>query len=142
MSFGWVAQGMGPFPLELQVSGDLSVLGILDVSGAAGEAYLQQDQEASHEPGNPGAASLGGFAGGIGGSATFTVGGTREKAQSIVDSQASREERLRMADLVIRNDADLHSLDGQVERLHHHFLQIAHGRRPNPVDTPLPAPPK
>lgn len=78
--FGWVTQAVGPFPLLIQVSGEATVLGILDASGAAGEVFLQQDQEASHGPGNPGAAGLGGFAGGLGGSATFTVGGTREKA--------------------------------------------------------------
>ncbi len=40
----------------------------------------------------------------------------------VIDCQSSREERLSAADDVIRNDADLPSLDNQVEKLHNFYL--------------------
>lgn len=43
----------------------------------------------------------------------------------ILDSQASREEKLLAADDVILNDADLVSLDNQVEKLHNFYLALS-----------------
>lgn len=42
----------------------------------------------------------------------------------ILDSQASREEKLSAADDVIFNDRDLTSLDNQVEKLHNFYLKL------------------
>ena len=42
-----------------------------------------------------------------------------------LDAQASREQRLAVADDVIDNSADLESLDDAVERLHRRYLQLA-----------------
>ena len=50
---------------------------------------------------------------------------TRELAESMVDAQASREQRLAIADDVIDNTADLAALDSAVETLHRHYLQLA-----------------
>ncbi len=43
----------------------------------------------------------------------------------ILASQASREEKLRVADDVIFNDASLTSLDNQVEKLHNFYLKFS-----------------
>jgi dephospho-CoA kinase len=43
----------------------------------------------------------------------------------ILDSQVSREERLQAADDVLLNDADLTSLDNQVEKLHNFYLKFS-----------------
>jgi len=49
------------------------------------------------------------------------------QARSILAAQASREERLAIADDVIRNDGDLESTSAQVAALHHRYLAL---RRP------------
>jgi len=50
---------------------------------------------------------------------------SRELAEAMLDAQASREQRLAVADDVIDNSADLESLDDAVERLHRRYLQLA-----------------
>lgn len=52
-------------------------------------------------------------------------GSSRESAQNILDSQASRAQRLRLADDVIVNDADLSALNTAVDKLHARYLQLA-----------------
>jgi len=51
-----------------------------------------------------------------------------EQVQAILKAQASREERLRLADDVIVNDRDLSWLRSEVERLHHVYLTLPGGR--------------
>lgn len=50
---------------------------------------------------------------------------SRELAEAMLDAQASREQRLAVADDVIDNSADLESLDPAVERLHRRYVQLA-----------------
>lgn len=50
---------------------------------------------------------------------------SRELAEAMLNAQASREQRLAVADDVIDNSADLESLDAAVERLHRRYLQLA-----------------
>jgi len=45
-------------------------------------------------------------------------GATREQAERMLAAQATRQQRLAVADDVIRNDGDLENLRGQVEKLH------------------------
>ena len=49
---------------------------------------------------------------------------SRELAEAMLNAQASREQRLAVADDVIDNSADLESLDAAVERLHRRYLQL------------------
>jgi dephospho-CoA kinase len=51
---------------------------------------------------------------------------TRELAESMLDAQASREQRLAVADDVIDNSGDLEALDDAVEKLHQHYLESGH----------------
>jgi hypothetical protein len=67
---GWTALVTGKFPLEIQCSGNITVDGTLDLSGAPGAVYTT-GQVAG---GAPGAAVGGGGAGTIGGSTTDTGG--------------------------------------------------------------------
>ena len=46
-------------------------------------------------------------------------------ARKILDSQASRAQRLRLADDVIVNDADLSALSASVDQLHARYLELA-----------------
>lgn len=48
---------------------------------------------------------------------------TEEEVRAIIARQTPRAERLRLADDVIHNDADLDSLAGQVAVLHEHYLK-------------------
>ena len=50
---------------------------------------------------------------------------TRELAESMLDAQASRQQRLAVADDVIDNSRDLGSLDAAVEMLHRKYLALA-----------------
>jgi dephospho-CoA kinase len=50
---------------------------------------------------------------------------SRELAESMIDAQASREQRLAIADDVIDNSADLDALDAAVETLHRRYLALA-----------------
>ena len=52
-------------------------------------------------------------------------GASREAAKNILKSQASREQRLQLADDVIVNDADLPALNAAVDKLHAGYLQLA-----------------
>lgn len=52
-------------------------------------------------------------------------GGTVEKAQAILDSQASREARLAIADNVIDNGGSIESTLEQVATLHQRFLTLS-----------------
>ena len=51
-----------------------------------------------------------------------------EQARRILAAQASREQRLALADEVIENSGDLVDLDRQVAALHQHYLTLAHAR--------------
>lgn len=55
-------------------------------------------------------------------------GASMESAKSILKNQASREQRLRLADDVIINDADLSALNAAVDKLHARYLQLARSR--------------
>lgn len=50
---------------------------------------------------------------------------TEELAEAMLDAQASREQRLAVADDVIDNGTDLVALDAAVEVLHRRYLQLA-----------------
>lgn len=52
-------------------------------------------------------------------------GSTKEQAQAIIDAQASREERLAIADDVIDNNAGPEAVRPQVEQLHAQYLELA-----------------
>ncbi|MBB3047066.1 dephospho-CoA kinase [Litorivivens lipolytica] len=49
----------------------------------------------------------------------------RDQVERIMASQASREQRLAVADDVICNDRDLDFLEGEVDRLHTEYLKLA-----------------
>ena len=50
---------------------------------------------------------------------------TPELAESMLDAQASREQRLAIADDVIDNNADFALLDAKVEALHRNYVSLA-----------------
>jgi dephospho-CoA kinase len=50
------------------------------------------------------------------------------EVHKIIDSQTRRDERLRAADDVIRNDGDLAHLQEQVERLHREYVRLTEDR--------------
>ena len=50
---------------------------------------------------------------------------SEEEIRRIMQTQASRAERLAIADDVIRNDGDLASLTQQIEKLHQRYLELA-----------------
>jgi dephospho-CoA kinase len=52
-------------------------------------------------------------------------GSTRAQAQAILDAQVSRATRLKAADDVIANDADMSAIQGQVAALHTRYLELA-----------------
>ncbi len=56
-------------------------------------------------------------------------GATRAQAQAILDAQASRGARLKAADDVIRNDADMSAVQAQVAALHARYLELARAPR-------------
>ena len=65
-------------------------------------------------------------------------GFTAEAAQAIMSSQASRAERLRHADDIVTNEADLGALRAEVMALHRRYLELAAGdRHAEPVRNPL-----
>ena len=53
---------------------------------------------------------------------------TPEQVQAILKAQASREQRLQLADDVLVNDRDLAWLHSEVERLHTFYLTLRGGR--------------
>lgn len=55
-------------------------------------------------------------------------GSTREQALAILAAQATRTQRLAIADDVIRNDGEVTSLSRDVERLHAQYLEAAANR--------------
>ena len=54
-------------------------------------------------------------------------GSTPEQARAILDAQVSRAARLKAADDVITNDADMSAVRAQVEALHARYLELARG---------------
>jgi dephospho-CoA kinase len=52
-------------------------------------------------------------------------GSTLEQARAILAAQASRAERLEVADDVVLNVGDMQSLRQQVEKLHGRYLEFA-----------------
>ena len=50
---------------------------------------------------------------------------SRETACRILATQASREERLSIADDIVNNDADIGSAHSQVQDLHRRYLELA-----------------
>jgi len=54
---------------------------------------------------------------------------TREQAQSILDSQASRQQRLALADDVLDNSGSFAELREAVEKLHNRYLKLSQSRR-------------
>jgi dephospho-CoA kinase len=56
-------------------------------------------------------------------------GSTRAQAQAILDAQVSRGARLKAADDVIRNDADMGAVRTQVAELHARYLELARAAR-------------
>lgn len=57
-------------------------------------------------------------------------GSTRAQAQAILAAQASRAARLKAADDVIKNDADMSAVQAQVSALHARYLEFARSPRP------------
>ena len=55
-------------------------------------------------------------------------GSTPAQAQAILDAQVSRAARLKAADDVITNDADMSAVRAQVEALHARYLELARER--------------
>jgi dephospho-CoA kinase len=55
-------------------------------------------------------------------------GSTPEQAQAILNAQVSRAARLKAADDVITNDADMSAVRAQVEALHARYLELARER--------------
>jgi dephospho-CoA kinase len=56
-------------------------------------------------------------------------GSTRAQARAILDAQASRSARLKAADDVIRNDAEMSAVQAQVAELHARYLELARAAR-------------
>jgi dephospho-CoA kinase len=56
-------------------------------------------------------------------------GSTRVQAQAILDAQVSRSARLKAADDVITNDADMSAVQTQVAALHSRYLELARAPR-------------
>jgi len=56
-------------------------------------------------------------------------GSTRAQAQAILDAQVSRGARLKAANDVITNDADMSAVQAQVAVLHARYLQLARAAR-------------
>jgi dephospho-CoA kinase len=56
-------------------------------------------------------------------------GSTRAQARAILDAQVSRSARLKAADDVIRNDADMGAVQTQVAELHARYLELARAPR-------------
>lgn len=56
-------------------------------------------------------------------------GSTRAQAQAILNAQVSRSARLKAADDVIRNDADMSAVQSQVAALHARYLELARAPR-------------
>jgi dephospho-CoA kinase len=56
-------------------------------------------------------------------------GSTRPQAQAILDAQVSRSTRLKAADDVITNDADMSAVQAQVAALHARYLELARAPR-------------
>jgi dephospho-CoA kinase len=56
-------------------------------------------------------------------------GSTRAEAQAILDAQVSRSARLKAADDVIKNDADMSAVQAQVATLHDRYLELARAPR-------------
>jgi dephospho-CoA kinase len=52
-------------------------------------------------------------------------GSTTEQAQAILNAQATRASRLKVADDVITNDADMSAVQSQVTALHARYLELA-----------------
>lgn len=50
---------------------------------------------------------------------------TREQAESILDAQAGRQQRLALADDVLDNSGSIEQLENAVERLHRKYLALA-----------------
>jgi len=53
---------------------------------------------------------------------------TEAEVAAIMRTQATREERLRLADDVVLNDGDADTLDARVDALHAHYLELAAAR--------------
>jgi dephospho-CoA kinase len=56
-------------------------------------------------------------------------GSTRAQAQAILNAQVSRNARLKAADDVIKNDADMSAVQNQVAALHGRYLEFARAPR-------------
>ena len=56
-------------------------------------------------------------------------GSTRVQAQAILNAQVSRNARLKAADDVIKNDADMSAVQNQVAALHARYLEFARAPR-------------
>lgn len=54
---------------------------------------------------------------------------SKDEVDAIIQAQASRNMRLAIATDIINNTDDIRSLDGQVERMHHSFLNLAERKR-------------
>lgn len=55
---------------------------------------------------------------------------SEQQVKAIMQVQAQRDERLRHADDVIRNDGDLAALYQQVDKLHQYYLKLIEGATP------------
>ena len=55
---------------------------------------------------------------------------SKERIQSIIDSQIDRQQRLKVGDDIIDNSSDFFSLAKQVETLHHFYISLAQKEDP------------
>ena len=57
---------------------------------------------------------------------------SQKQAQSILDAQTTRRQRLALADDILDNSGSLEELEAQVEKLYHKYTALAvdHGKRP------------
>jgi len=54
---------------------------------------------------------------------------SKDEVDAIIQTQTSRNKRLAIATDIINNTVDFQSLDGQVERMHQHFLSLAKNKK-------------
>lgn len=64
-------------------------------------------------------------------------GGTEQTIKNIINSQATREQRLAVADDVIQNDDDIESLKAQISELHKKYYCMANNDYKKPAESGL-----
>ena len=57
---------------------------------------------------------------------------TAAQVQAIIATQVSRTQRLSAANDVVVNESSLEALRAEVNKLHHHYLELAHEKQSRP----------